>query len=381
MKICMLLARFRPFCGGTELQAERLARALRESGDEAFVLTARVGELPATVCIDGVPVSRAWAPGRGMLSSGAFAISALATLLLRRREWDLVHAHLASSHALAALVAGRALRRAVVVKLGGARATVDIGTSLSRPGGRLKLACIARGASAVVAPSSEVLEEAAAAGFPRTTLRVIPNGVDTAAFAPSDAPARSELRRRFGIPGERPVGACVGRLERGKGLEALLTSWSTACPAGTLLVAGEGSLRRELESHHASERVRFLGHLPDVRPVLGAADLFLLPSAGEGLSNALLEAMACGIVPVVSPITANLEIVTHERTGYVVDFAHPEAAPGGLSAVLAARDRWAELGAAARDSVVHRFAMPLVLAAWRGLYAELLAERHPSQQR
>lgn len=371
----MLLARFHPVCGGTELQAGRLARALREAGDEAFVLTARVGGLPACALCDGVPVHRLLAPGRGLVSSAGFAVAALATLLSRRRDWDLVHAHLASSHALAAVLAGRLLGRPVVVKLGGARATGDIGTSLSRPGGRLKLGWIARGASAVVAPSREVLEEAAAAGFPRDKLSVIPNGVDTAAFAPADAATRSALRRRFGIAEGSPVAVFAGRLEPGKGLEPLLASWSGADPAAVLLIAGAGSLRQGLESRYGSGRVRFLGHLADVREALDAADLFVLPSAGEGLSNALLEAMASGLVPVVSPIPSNLEVVAHGRTGFVVDVANPPTGPAGLRAVFAERARWAALGAAARGSVSERFALPLVRDAWRELYAALLAVR------
>ena len=373
----MLIARFHPISGGTELQAGRLARALIKAGDETFVLTARVGGLPPFERIDGVTVLRLLAPGHGLTCSTVFAVSALAALLARRRDWDVIHAHLASSHALAAILAGRLLGRPVVVKLGGARATGDIGTSLAKPWGRLKLACIARGASAVVAPSREVLEEAAGFGFPRRSLHVIPNGVDTATFTPVDAATRASLRRRFGLPEQAPVAVYAGRLEPGKGLEFLLDAWPGANDEGFLLVAGEGSLRRELESRHGSDRVRFLGHLADVREALGAADLFLLPSAGEGLSNALLEAMACGIPPVASPIPANLEVIAHGRTGFIVDLANPTAGPAGLRAVFAGKTRWTELGAAARRSIEERFAMPLVRDAWRGLYAELLAARRP----
>jgi glycosyltransferase involved in cell wall biosynthesis len=368
----MLVARFHPVRGGAELQAGRLARALIDGGDEAFVLTARLGGLPRTDLVDGVPVRRLPAPGPGPVGSALFALAAFATLLARRRDWDVVHAHLASSHALAALAAARLLGRPAVVKLGGARATGDVGTALAKPGGRARLAAISRWAAAVVAPSREVLEEAAAAGIARERLRLIPNGVDTAAFAPADPAARGALRARLGLPAGVPVAVFSGRLEPGKGLECLLEHWPDADPDAVLLVAGEGSLRARLERRHGSARVRFLGWLPDVRAALGAADLFVLPSAGEGLSNALLEAMASGLVPVVSPIPANLELVGDGRTGFVVDLGDP-AGPAALRAVFAARGRWPELGVAARRTVEEGCSLARVRDRWRELYAALLA--------
>lgn len=373
-RVCMLIARFAPLGGGTEAQARRLSGALAAGGVGVFVVTARVAGLPAAETVDGIPVRRTFAPGPLPLSSLLFCCSALLHLLRRRRDFDLIHAHLASSHVLAALLARAALGTPVIVKLGGGRATGDIGTSLRRPWGRWKLRRIARGADRVVAPSRAVAEEAVAFGFPAGKIRVIPNGVDTAAFAPAAAGRTGEERARLGLPAAGPVGVFTGRLEPGKGLEALLELWPHLGAEASLLLVGDGSLRRPLAARHASDRVRFVGPVDDVRPFLHAADLFFLPSAGEGLSNSLLEAMSCGLVPVVSAIPANTEAVTAGEDGFVVDFTAPGPALAALRAILAQRAGWAALGAAARRTVEARFSLERVRDAHRALYASLCQE-------
>jgi glycosyltransferase involved in cell wall biosynthesis len=368
----MLIARFPPLGGGTELQALRLSGALRAAGVGVFVVTARVAGLPAAATVEGVPVRRTFAPGPLPLSSLLFCCSSLLHLLRRRRDFALVHAHLASSHALAALALRAALGTPVVVKLGGGRETGDIGTSLRRPWGRWKLRRIARRADRVIAPSRAVAEEAAAFGFPAARICVIPNGVDTAAFSPATGGERDAGRARLGLPAGAPVGVFTGRLEPGKGLETLLELWPHLGPDACLLLVGDGSLRRPLAARHASERVRFVGPAGDVRPFLHAADLFFLPSAGEGLSNALLEAMSCGLVPVVSAIPANTEAVTDGADGFVVDFTSREPALAALRAILGGRAGWAALGAAARRTVEARFSLERARDAHRALYASLV---------
>jgi len=100
-------------------------------------------------------------------------------------------------------------------------------------------------------------------------------------------------------------------------------------PCLRVLVAGQGPheahLRAVAESLDGRGRIRFLGHCPDVRPVLAAADLFVLPSHREGLPNAVLEAMAVGVPVVATAVDGTGEVVTDGETGLLVPPHDPDA--------------------------------------------------------
>ena len=144
MKICMLIPRFYPVIGGTESQCLLLSRELVKKKSGVFVLTQREKGLPAFGRVEGVPVRRL--PGFSVpgIPSFGFFFSSLVYLLLNAGKFDLIHAHLATSAALSAAVAGFLLRKKLVVKFAGAGETGDIGTSGRRRWGGVKLWIIRR---------------------------------------------------------------------------------------------------------------------------------------------------------------------------------------------------------------------------------------------
>jgi glycosyltransferase involved in cell wall biosynthesis len=123
--------------------------------------------------------------------------------------------------------------------------------------------------------------------------RVIPNGVDLAAFAPASAADRRAARARLGFP-EAPLVVCIGRLSRQKGQDVLLAAWPQVrarVPEARLALVGEGAERERLE-RVAPPEVVFAGNRSDVPDWLAAADVVAAPSRWEGMSIALLEALA-----------------------------------------------------------------------------------------
>jgi len=143
-----------------------------------------------------------------------------------------------------------------------------------------------------------------------------------------------------------------------------------------LILVGDGPLRNRLEARAASGslagHVTFVGARTDVAEYLRAADLLVLPSRAEGMSNALLEAMACGIPVVASDLPANREVVGRDgRTGCLVA---PEDAPGlarAIETLAKAPAGRREIGAAARALVEERFDIRKVAERYRSLYAQL----------
>lgn len=163
-------------------------------------------------------------------------------------------------------------------------------------------------------------------------LFAVVGGVETASFTPATAIQRTDARRAFAIDADTFTVAWTGRLSPEKNVELLLRAIAaTELPLIRLLLAGDGPQRAALESlAHTlgiSDRVRFLGALDDVRPVLHAADAFAFPSRGESFGGALAEAMAAGLPCIAlrsshTIRTASEEIITHGVTGLLADGCH-----------------------------------------------------------
>lgn len=155
-------------------------------------------------------------------------------------------------------------------------------------------------------------------------------GVDTDRFHPSrreaDGPA---LRRELSLAG--PVALFVGSGFARKGLDRAIAGLAAADVKATLLVAGSGdpaSYERQARSLGVADRVRFLGVRKDVDRLHGVADLLVLPTRYDAFGNVVLEAMASGIPPAVTPAAGASELVEHEQSGFVLeeDFAPAFAA-------------------------------------------------------
>src|SRR5438128_8523026 len=145
---------------------------------------------------------------------------------------------------------------------------------------------------------------------------LIPSGVDVARFG--NGPSLAEAKRALGLDPHRPVVGTIGRLESRKGHEHFLLAARTMLELANglrpqVVIVGAGPRRAELVREAAvlgvGEIVRFTGALADVRLPLAAMDVFVLPSDAEGMSNALLEAMAAGRPVVATAVGGTVEVV------------------------------------------------------------------------
>ncbi|HEY3586554.1 MAG TPA: glycosyltransferase family 4 protein [Myxococcaceae bacterium] len=292
----------------------------------------------------GLRAARVDAPGR--LSPSAVGP------LVRLARGGLLHAH--DYKALAVALAAGALARVPVVATfhgdTGHLARVVVYERLARWAARFTVA---------VAATSEPLAVAIRSAAPRTPVHVIPNGI---AVGPMPTAAeRIAARGALRLPADGPVVAFVGRLSREKAPEVLLRAMH-----GTgmqLLVAGEGPLRPVLEAEADREQVRFLGFVPDVGPVLAAADVLALPSRTEGLPMAVLEAMAAG-VPVVASAVGSLPEVLGDGAGVLVPPGDPDALRQALES-LSARETRGALASVARRRVESRYSAAAMAGSYR----------------
>jgi glycosyltransferase involved in cell wall biosynthesis len=169
-------------------------------------------------------------------------------------------------------------------------------------------------------------------------IQVIHNGV-AVGRPPSDeerAAARATVAEELDVEPGEPLIVTVGRLEEQKGHRDLIAALAGVKGEGRVfnaLWAGEGALRadlaRELKGRALTDRVRLLGDRDDVPRLLAAADLFVLPSRFEGLSFALLEAMAKATPTIASDAVGNDAVIRHGENGMAFtagDSAHLQQA-------------------------------------------------------
>ena len=149
---------------------------------------------------------------------------------------------------------------------------------------------------------------------------VIPNGVDTAAFAP-DPGRRATVRERWGADGRDLVALFVGGEWERKGLRHAIEGVARA-PGWRLVVVGDGDVERFAEvarRAEVGERVRFAGAVADPAPYYAGADAFILPTAYETFSLVTYEAAASGLPLLVSRVSGVEDILVPGRNGWFID--------------------------------------------------------------
>lgn len=215
------------------------------------------------------------------------------------------------------------------------------------------------------------------------------NGVDVDRFAPSEA-GRSGALLREAPDGwkqaEDPfVVGTVGRLATVKNQRLLCEAFLALREAnpsfrrhGRLLIVGDGPdhgmLEDMLRSAGAFDAAWFAGERGDVPAWLGLMDLFCLPSLAEGISNGILEAMACGLPVVATDVGGNAELVEHGVTGCLVNDFDAASMASAIDTYFSDRDRRTAHGQAARARAVARFSLTTMVASYESLYARLMAE-------
>jgi glycosyltransferase involved in cell wall biosynthesis len=182
-----------------------------------------------------------------------------------------------------------------------------------------------------------------------------------------------------------PVALYAGRLHESKGLFELVRAWARVTaqlPNARLWFAGEGPARDALLGEIAElgldGRVVLCGAFDSVDDLLAAANLFVLPSWEEGMSLALLEAMAAGKPIVASDIPANRTLLDDGVHGLLVPVREPAPLAEALIRLLTQPELAARLALAARNRVIAEFNLTQRAAEHLELFERLVARRPAS---
>ena len=215
----------------------------------------------------------------------------------------------------------------------------------------------------------------------------IPNGIDPARVEPTQPP--DAVRRALDIRAGVPVILSTGRLADQKGFEYLIKSAAILkhriAQPFQVIIAGEGplkdALQRQIQLLGVCDSVRLIGFYKTIGDLYALADLVVLPSLWEGLSIALLEAMAAGKPIITTTIGSNLEATDNGRVAQLVPPKDAHALANAIQQMLGDSQQAAHYAHRARDHFLQHYTETRMLEQYRQLYCEVLDAAHHDTRR
>jgi glycosyltransferase involved in cell wall biosynthesis len=347
--------------GGQEIRILSEAQGLIERGHDVRLVCPPEARIFQEASRFGVQVE-ALPIGRKRLS-GVFALRAY----LKRHAFDVINTHSSTDAWLAALACRLISRPPPIVR------TRHISAPLADNAATRWL--YAR-ATSYIATTGEALREQLLNALPIAPERIVsvPTGVDAARYCPVDTAGKVARRQQLGLPVAAPLVGIVATLRSWKGHRFLIEAFAgNVPPTAHLVIVGDGPQREALTALvvqlDLQDRVHLVGNHPDVVPWLQALDVFVLPSyANEGVPQALMQAMACGLPCVTTNVGAIPELARDDLTAQVVPAQNVAALQKNLVGLLADEPLRRRLGEAAREHVVATHGRSLMLDRMEALF-------------
>jgi len=234
---------------------------------------------------------------------------------------------------------------------------------------------LARFTDAVVFNSKRNEAECRMAGLHARTLTIY-NGVEVVETTPASA---EQILKHFGVPTGATLVGKIAQLHPRKDFPLFLRVAQQLAkrPGLHFLIIGDGPerarLEREVEARGLRGRVTFTGRLADPLPLIARLKVKLLTSLREGMSNALLEALALGVPCVVSAAGANGELISNGVEGYVVEGRDPAPFAHRVELLLDDPSLWQRMSANARNRAATQFSVERMVRAYEALFTEVLS--------
>jgi glycosyltransferase involved in cell wall biosynthesis len=372
VKVCIFTETYYPEVGGGETQSQLLAEGLIANGHSVILLTRRSdAALKKHEDYGALKVYRLPPAGGGQLKKWGLILSGFPMLISLRDHYDLIFVSGYRIIGLAAVLAGKLLRKPVILKADSQGEMTGkffesglkkLGLSHKSPTFRLFLKirnAVLKKAEAFSAISPEIASEWTSSGIPQNKVHLIPNSVDTTRFLPVDPAQKFRLRHKLDLPYSAIIAVYTGRLVSYKGLPLLLKVWkeiSCKHENSLLLLAGTGGLdihnceselREYVKTNGLEHAIRFLGAVRNVSEYLQAADLFVFPSENDAFPSSVVEAMACALPVITTPVGALKTIVSDRETGLIIQPGNHPQLFEALDVMLSDMELASRLGQAA----------------------------------
>jgi L-malate glycosyltransferase len=363
-----------PTYGGSGVMATELGLALADRGHEIHLFSyARPSRL--TCFRPGIEFHNVSVSSYPLFRYPPYDLALSSTLreVMAARELDILHVHYAVPHALSAHLAREMLpgcRTRIVTTLHGTDITI-----LGRDPSYREVIRFGLQHSDAVISVSRWLEEQTREVFAHDgPIHVVPNFVDQTRFRPRrDDALRAELGG-----GEHPL---IVHTSNFRPLKRALDTVEVLARLGPgsralLLLVGDGpdlSLVRDAALRRGlSDRVRYLGEIPDAESVTAAADVALLPSESESFGLAALEAMACSLPVVATRVGGLPEVVVEQQTGFLREVGDTEGMAQDVQRLIADAALRQRMGAAGVRRTTELFSLDAAVRRHEELYESLL---------
>ena len=377
--VLMFIATFFPLIGGSEKQALSLSYSLVSRGIKVKVLTRKVKGTVSYQNMGGVFVRRLKVMGKGLMDSVSFMIAGFFYLLKHSSEYDVIHVHLASSPAIAAIIAGKLTGKKVIVKLGGGKGVDEVSLSQKTFSGRLKLKFFAFAKPALLVMNDEVFSWLKTTQLRNLKLIQFRNGVDTGGYSPLLYQEKIKAKTKLGFENKQ-IFLFVGRLSFEKRIKEFVEIWDELMrkenifQKAKLIIVGSGpqeqDIREAAKAFELSDSLVLAGAQDDLLPYYHAADVFILPSFSEGLSNSMLEAMSCGLAIMASGVGGAKEAVKEGINGFLFDPFDKQKIKFYINKFLDDDKLALRMGEKSREIAVKKYSMAKVTDELLKIYEE-----------
>lgn len=291
-----------------------------------------------------------------------FYINALVYLWFRRRRFDIIHAHMMEWPAIVSTRLGKKLKKPVVIK----DSTMNGLFSISRyPDGKKKQQLIIHN-SYCVAMTKMIHQNLLLAGVPENKISDIPNGIEIPEQPANSKPWRSKV-------------IFVGNLTQqpAKGIDILLFAWKQVVKEfsnASLEIAGSGDVEayQKFVEENKIYNVVFTGRQSDIKARLQASDIFVLPSRREGMSNALMEAMACAMPVVATRVSGSEDLIENNISGLLVPVSDVNGLASALVKLMSDPEMAIQMGSRGYDSVRSKCDLMIVAEKYKSLYNKIV---------
>jgi glycosyltransferase involved in cell wall biosynthesis len=207
-------------------------------------------------------------------------------------------------------------------------------------------------------------------------ITVIPNGIDADYF--NSIPRDENLRESFGIKPKDTAIICVANLHPNKGHQYLLEAFETVFQEQQnihLLIVGDGeekeNLLNQTSNYSSKNNIHFLGRRNDVPQLLKISDIFVLPTLFEGMSNAIMEAMASSLPIITTDIPENRALIEHKASGMLTPPENTQSLSTVIQDLLNNTTLRENFGKEAKKTIEERFSLEKIADQLKNFYSSL----------
>lgn len=307
-----------------------------------------------------------------LLKKGGFDRNIVTALvdLIHREKIDLVHSHLYHANFYGRLAANKA----------GVPAIISIHNTYTRTKLHRQLInwYLARKTAAIITGSEEIRRDVIRYDHvPESLVELIPNAID---LSRSESQlSQSQARKSLDLPEDALVLGTVGRLEEQKGHRHLIKALALLHQQGIdayLLIVGDGrekpALTAQTQQLGLEERVKFLGTRQDLGDLFRAMDLFVMPSLWEGLSLAMLSAIAAGLPLIATDVGGVRNVLGSGENGFIVAPGNPEELANKIAYGLGHPEKTREMAARGKQKIHATYSDRVMVNKLQKIYCRTL---------